>query len=435
MSEQSKAYLCKYQIANLIFMLGDERIETDPSNILYIEKMDDYEFNIRAILKLTLRIDVRKKLWIMKNKRDIVCKFELNKIGIDTEVEEYVTAPESVWNQEFGIYFNDEDESIDIKALEERIEMNEGESFSSGKIDTENYFESQNMLDVYLFNQKLLNASQNIFNDVLTQNTMQQLVGRLLTLTKHKNVLISKFENDEVYTELLVPALSAYKALTYLEQYFGFYRKGAMIYYDVDILYILNTNGLLTAKRENEWPETTFMFTQLDNSTPGNGMIRKEGEKVFYVSVPDMQVNPQRFSNATNVTLGSEAKVVVTDDITIDIQDANQSFIDQRNEFITYQRKDDNKYSAEIMKTRMEENDCVLYINGDNLDMAAFTPNKTFQVVFEETSKQQKYGNFKYRLAYAYTMMKIESESFMTSSHRIMLKKCGTNEIPEDVKS
>lgn len=431
MSDQIKHYLCKYQVANLIFMMKGEKIETDPSNIMTIEKLDDYEFNLRSIIKVTLRIDIRKKLWIMKNKRDIVCKFELNKIGMDTEVENYITAPEPVWNEEFGIYFSDEDEAIDIGVLEERLSKNEGDDFVANRIDTENYFESQNLLDVYLFNQKLLNASNKIVNIIFTENTMQQFVGRLLTFTKHPAVLMSKFENDEVYKELLVPANPAYKGLIYLDQYFGFYKKGALIYYDVDVLYILNTNGKLTAKREDEWPETTFLVTNIDTSTPGNGMIRKNKEKVFYVSVPDMNVNPQKFSMTKNEELGSEAKVVVTDDIVVDIEDANQSFVDQRNEFITYKRKEDNKYSATILKTRMEENECILYISGDNFDISAFTPNKVFQIVFEDVGKQEKYGKFKYRIAYSYTMIRVESEGFMSSSHRIILKRVGSDEAPE----
>lgn len=432
MPEQGKQYLCKYQVGTLVFMMGEEKIIADPSNIMSIEKLDEFEFNIRAVLKVVLRIDIRKKMWIMKNKRDIVCKFELNKIGMDTEVEQYVTAPEPVWNKEFGIYFSDEDEAIDMAVFEERLAKNEDEDFASNRIDTENYFESQNLLDVYLFNQELLNASMNTFNGVFTSNTMQQIVGRVLTASKHPScVLMSRFENDEVYEELLVPATPSYKALIYLEQYFGFYKKGAIIYYDVDTLYILNANGKLTAKKEDEWPETTFMVTRIDSSTPGNGMVRKQDEKVYYVSVPDMNVNPQKFSISTNAELGSEAKVVVTDDVTVDVEEADQSYIDQRNEFITYQRKDDNKYATTIMKTRMEENECILCINGDNLDMAAFTPNKVYQVVFEETAKQEKYGKFKYRLSYAYHMLKVESEGFMSSSHLIMLKRAGSDEVAE----
>lgn len=419
-----KLFLCKYRVPTLVFMMKGEYIQMDASNVLSIEKLDDYEFNIRSILKLTLRIDIRKKLWLMKNKRNIICKFELDRIGMDNTNEEYVTGSENIWNQEFGIYFNDEEEAADLEVMEKRISINEGKELAIDDLQSESYFESQNILDVYLFNQSLLNASKNIFNDVMTSGTIQQYVGKLLTSTKHpKKVLMSKFENNEVYTELICPSLPAYKALIYLDQYYGFYKKGAIIYYDVDCLYIINANGKLTAKRKDEWTETTILATKIDSSTPGNGMLRKEGEKVFYISLPEDNINPQNFSNQGNANIGSEARVVITDDITIDLSEADQSYIEQRNEQIVYKTKTDNKYVADMFKARMEEHECVLYISGNNLDIDAFKPNKVFQIVFEETSKQQKYGKYKFRLAYAYTMFKLESEHYMSASHRIVLKR------------
>ena len=423
----TKMYLCKYQIHNLILMLNDEKIEMDATNILSIEYLTDYEFNIRAILKIVLRVDIRKKLWILKNKRNIVCKFEFSKIGMDIDTEVFNTAPEFIWNQEFSIFLNDEDESIDTRTMEDRIKMNEGSDFKLNDIESENYYESQNIVPIYLFNQSLLSASNNIYNEVYTENTIQQFIGRLLTATKHPKVLMSKCENDEVYKELLVPALPAYKAIAYLDQYYGLYKKGALIFYDIDTLYILNSAGdKVTAKRENEWPETTFIISKIDESIPGGGMIRKEGEKINYVSLNDSDISPQKFTETNNEHLGSEAKVVITDDITVNIEEADQSYIKQRNENITYSRKGDNKFNANIIKARMEENELIFYINGENFDITAFTPNKVFQLVFDETLKQERYGKFKYRITYAYHFFLIESEGYMSVSSRICLKKCSS---------
>ena len=244
-------------------MKGDERIEMDHSNILSIEYMNDYEFNIMALLKVSLRVDVRRKLWMLKNKKDILIKFELNKIGRDIEGEKYNTAPEKVWNLEFSVFFNDEDESADISAMESRINLNEGGEFKSGDTQGENYFESQNTLDVYLVLPELLKASRYSFNKVYTKTTLQNMVGHMLTESGHKHVLMSKFENNEVYKELLLPVNPLYKNLIYLDQYYGMYKKGALIYYDVDVLYILNANGKLTAKRPDEWTETTFLVSKI----------------------------------------------------------------------------------------------------------------------------------------------------------------------------
>lgn len=424
----SKLFLCRYAVDNLILMMGEEKIILDHSNILSIEYLNDYEFNIRAILKISLRIDIRRKIWILRNKRNITVKFELIKFGMDIESDNGTTTPETVWNQEFALYLPDDEESTDTSSMEARINMNESGSFTSSDIDSENYFETQNMIDIYLFDQKFLNASNMTYNDVFTKTIIQNGVGKLLTATNHDRVLMSKFENDEVYEELLVPANPAWKNLIYLDQYYGFYKTGAIIYYDVDTLYILNSNGKVTAKRPGEWPETTIYVTSLDYSSPGNGMFRRDGEQKFYCSVNEMNVNPQKFSESNNEELGSEAKYVVSDDVTINISSANQSYNKQRNERIAYTKKGDNKFISNIAKARREENECVMYITGENLDITAFTPNKEFQLVFDETLKQENYGKNKYRLAYAYHYLKPESDQYMLSSHRIVLKKIASDD-------
>ncbi len=425
----NKVYLCKYQVENLVFMMGDENIMMDESNILGIEYINDYDINIRAIIKVSLRIDIRKKIWILRNRSSLVVKFELNKIGIDLDCNEYVTSPENVWNQLFSIYLDDNEENTDIGIMEERLKLNEGDEFISNDINSENYYESHNFLDVYLFNPELLDASMNTFNAVFTNNTLQQCVGRLLTVTKHKNVLMSRFENDEIYKELLVPANPAYKALIYLDQYHGFYKTGALIYYDADVLYILNSNGDITAKREGENPETIIMVTKFDSSTPGNGMMRREGEPVAYVSISDDCINPKKFSESKNAEQGSQLKLVITDDIEMTDTEAQQTYINQRNESVVYSKKTDNKFASEIMKARMEENDINLYISGNNLDISAFTPNKVYRIVFDEPLKQEKYGKYRYRLSYAYHYIKMESDNYMSASHHIVLKKSAGQEV------
>lgn len=421
-----KKYLCRYQVPMLIFMLKGERLEMNPTNIISIEKIDDYERNIRSIIKISLRIDTRRKLWLLKNKREISCKFELDKVGMDTETEAFTVGTESVWNLEFNIYFNDEDETTDTKALEERIKANEPAD-SVNNIQEESYFESENQLDVYLFHSKMMNASNKTFNGVFTEAIMQDIIGRIVTETKHPKVLMSPIENDEVYKELLVPANPAYKCFIYLDQYYGFYKDGAIIYYDLDTLYILNSNGKLTAKRPGEWSEVVFLIDQLDGAFPGNGMQRKPGEEKYYVNINETNINPKKYSETTNEKVGSSAKIVMTDDIEIDEVYAEQSTMGQTNECIKYADKDSSKYSSSIITARMEENDCVMYINAENLDLEAFTPNKTYKLIFTETSKQEKYGKFSYRLAYAYHFIEKESTEFMISSHRFMLKKCASN--------
>ena len=420
--EKDLVWICKYQVSTLIFMMNDEKIEMDSTNILSIEKLDDYEYNLRSLIKLSLRVDIRQKIWILKNRKDIIVKFTLDKIGMDRESEEFNTNPEEVWNTEFSVYLNDQDEALDTKSLEESIDSNSETDIND--LEDQDYFESNNSFDIYLFNPKLMNASNKTFNKVFTEGSLQNFVGELLTETKHEKVIMSPFENDEIYKEILIPSNPAYKGLIYLDQYYGFYKYGAMIYYDVDKLYIINPNGKLTAKEKDEWYETVFLISSRNMSTPGNGMVRKPNEEINYINIPEDNIQPQQPSISKNVEYGSAAKIVVTDDIVIETAEADQSYMNQRNEFLQYGRKENNKYTINIIQARMEENECIIYINGDNFDISAFALNKTYKLIFEETSKQERYGKNKYRIAYAYHYIKAEADAYMSSSHQIVLKKC-----------
>lgn len=415
-------YLCKYKV-NMVLMLGEDYIQLDNSNILTIEYLNDYEFNIRAVLKVGLRLDIRRKIWILKNKRSVTCKFELTEFGMDNEEENSITCERIVWNNVFTAYFNDEEESTDTAVMEARINANEGVGNAESAIDSENLYETQNTLDLYLFDPELLDASNKKFNIVFKKDILQQCVARVLTATKHKKVLMSPFENDEVYSELLVPYNPAYKVLMYLDQKYGFYKTGAIIYYDVDKLYILNSNGKVTAKEQDEYTRTILYAAQIDAGTPGNGMFIRNGEITNYCSINEMDVNTENFSLSTNESSGSEAKVVISDDITIDTASANQSYMSQRNERIVYASKDSNKYISSITKARMEENECVLYVTANNLDINSFKPNKEYQIVFDETTKQERYGKYFYRLAYAYHYFKLESDQYYSCSSQMSFKK------------
>ena len=418
-------YLCKYFVSDFIIMNKDHRIEMDFSNIISIEYIGDYENSLFAILKVVLRIDIRKRLYILEHKNDIQAHFELSKFPSDIDIEETMGGLSEAWNEVFNVYLNDEDDMHDVELLQTRLDSNEagdgGGDPSIENTEEENYFETQNTIELYLFNPELLKASRYSYNQIYTETTLQWAIGEILTATGHKDVLMSRIENTEIYKELLLPPKPAYELLIYLDQHYGLYRKGAIIYYDIDLLYILNTNGKVTAKRKKEWTETTFLIPNIEESIPGDGMLKVEDEEIFYPVVGEVSLTINKASTMKNVDMGSKMKIVRVDSIEIENYEADQSYIDKKNTNVSF-LKEDNKYTGEIMEARMEENEAIIHIHGSNFDVNAFTPNKTFRIVHCDPSKNAKFHG-EYRLAYAYHLIKAASENYMESSHHIVLKK------------
>lgn len=411
-------YVCMYRVATLVFSVADKKISLNQSNVLSVEKIDYFDYKLRSILKVRLAIDIRQKLWILANKSDVICKFELNKFGMDTDIEAEIVGDQNVWNQEFAVYLNDDDAAIDIEGLEDELKLNSGQDFTISDTDDRDYFNGQEILDVYLYNASLLKPSTFRLDGIYKSDILSNIMGNIITKSKHKHVLMSPIENNTVYKELELPSYKAYEAFVYLDQYYGLYKAGASIFYDVDRLYIINANGKSTAVADKEWPETNFLVSQKSNSNPGNGMVYRQKEKTYYINIPEDNIQPNKPSDSTKITYGDSVQIITTDDIKID------TIGNSSNSQIAYMRSTDNQFAAEVIEARMRENDCIMYINGDGFDINAFTLNKTFKITYEDPGKQKKYGKHRYRIAFAQHALQIQTNSYMKSSHMIILKKC-----------
>ena len=416
-------YLAKYRLRNLQAMYGDVTFNLTPDNVISIEFINDYDRNMFTVCKLNLRLDASKKISFLKHKREMSVKMELETTGYDIDIEDKITVPTSVYNLMFVSYYNDDDENTDTFSLEQRLIQNELSTPSEMTPDTENYFETQNTMEMFLFNQAFLKSSRAHVNFVYESGTLQNIVGHLLTDSGHpqKKVLMSKFENTKTYTELLVPNLPFYKALQYLDKYFGFYKAGTQMYYDLDLLYIINANGKKTAIKPNERSSTTFLVSRLEDSPPGHAMVTRPGEHKFYCMISENDLNIQKGSIMQNVEYGSNISVTPTSGNSSTSLQTNTSYIGNKN---TVSILTDGEYVfiGETTQARLEENEVIVYITSQNLDMRCFTVNKTFHLVFDETSKHQKYkGN--YRLSYATHLLRAASENYMESVHHIVLKK------------
>ena len=413
-----RVYLCMYRVASLVFMLGAENVTLSQANVLSMEKLDNYEYNVRSIIRLQLQVDIRQKIWIIKNRNSISCKFELVKFGNDTDNETQIVGDQDVWNTEFAVFLNDDDANIDTESMENAMQANEGDEFKANDTTEQGYYSGQQVFDVYLYNNELLTASKKQVNKVYSSATLQAAIGNILTESGHKNVLMSPIQNSTVYNNLIIPSNPAYKAITYLDQYYGLYALGASIYYDVDTLYIINPNGKETATLQNEYPETDFLITSRENSRPGNGMVYKPEQKVYYANIPEEAISMQKPAESKSATYGSDIELVTVD--TMDVSKSGNS----GNTYQAYMNSSDNQFASSVIQARMDENNSILYITADALDINAFSLNKAFYVIFEDATKSAKYGKSRYRIAYASHKLVIQSDQYMKSSHQISLKKC-----------
>lgn len=426
-------YYAKYQVPTLIFMMENDKIELNPSNIQSIEYMNNYDSNIMPVIKITLRLDLRQRIWILRNKKNIQVKFQLDRIGVSTEDEKIISNPAALWNQVFNLYLSDSDDSIDVGSMESRLHANDDSSIdaeNAGKTEIfeENYYESQHILDVYLLDKQLMDASRYSFNAVYSEATVQQMVGHMLTQSGHKKVLMSKMQNDEIYKEVLLPVNPVFRNLLFLDQYYGMYESGAVIYYDNDTLYILDSGNVSSAKADGEMTNITIIVNGDSSAMPGHGMVLKSSNDSYYVSTRASDVKFENSNDTSMAELGATSQIIVQDTSDIENQlDTTTTPVNGEKDgdtgALTTFIKDNHKYISSIIETRKGEKSSSVYLTLSDVDIGIFKPNRVVQFVFTDEKMQTKYAENKYRIVYAYHYIKLAGESYMDAGTHVILRK------------
>lgn len=419
--KEDRRYLCRYQVT-MIFMVEDVSVTMTPSNLLLIEKEDNFDFDIRSQIHVKLNIDTRKVLWMMKNRDKLKCKFELTSVHQDPDGLNNVSGGAIIWSSIFSVMFNETDVTQDLAATEQTMAVNEGGQTPMKDLENESLWE-RTVFDVYLYDAGNLRRGKKTVNRVFTSATLQNIIGELCTEVGQNKVYLSPIENKKTFSNFCVPPLKFETALAYLDLYYGFYSSGAQIYFDVDTLYIINANGKVTAHAKEEWVETTFLVTSRNLSMPGNGMVVKPEQKIYYLSISEENIAPQDPSLVTSATDGSVAKVITTESGSVDTASGGTDSIGSA-QSVKFVHGTNNPYWPSMIKCRMAENQCIEKITIENADVRAFGLNKTFKLVFEEPDKQKKFGGNRYRIAYANHVFRIESDQYMICTSQVALKAC-----------
>ena len=427
--ENDKLLIYRYVPKVLSFIMDDKQINLDFSNIMAIEYINNYDTNLMNVLKLTLKLDYRKKLWLIKHRKKIKVKFEFAKFKVSPDMSATEDCEEEFINDEFTPLFVENDTSIDsdlfIKLIDES--MNEEDD----DILQDNLLTSEHTIEIYLLKEDIMHSARYPVNRIFTKDTLQNIIAELLTETDHKQVIMDKFENEEEYYELLVPCLPLYKSLLYLDQYFGFYETGAVIFYDIDTLYILNAKMEDPACKDNDETHVNILVDTENYVTPGRGMVRKDSDNEFYLSMSEKELNILKYSRSKEDDTGSDITLkIVNPQLTDDDRSKDFKFEaeieylgeNRMKKYINVDRE--AKYANSVIQARLEENESVIYINADNTDVSVYKPNRVFKLIHAEEKKEKIYKKARYRISSIENYFKPEGDGVMACSHKLVLKKC-----------
>ena len=263
-----------------------------------------------------------------------------------------------------------------------------------------------------------LKVSRAYCNTVLSSATMLDAISAVLSMSGASNVLMSLPDNNTVYNELILLPIPVINQLQYLNNYYGLYKHGAQIFFDLDRLYILRNNAACTAYADTE-PQT-IVFVIYEGGTGserGRGSYTDVLKRTGYVNSGMDQLSIENVSTVSSQVTGTNSTIINNSG---DVSTASSGATGTQSTFNVITTTTHNKFIQYESALRMKEMNSVITITCENIDLSLITPNKQYQVI-SDSSKIATIVNKPYRLVSVCTTF-IKQGGYYTDVTEIKLK-------------
>lgn len=383
----------RYQVESLkiLFPEKGKHYEIDPKLIKSLVIERDYEIDFFPVIQLNVSLDTELYYMIIEEKLTVRFQIRLQKYIFE---ENAATAPvkKDVFNAQFVAYIDENTPFLNKAEHKAASEINSA-STSPGKTPGT---VGGNDLTFYLFRADDIMNSKRIVNTVLSSATMTNAIAYILASLGYTRTLMTPLDNKQSYSEVVLPPLGFLANLVYLENQFGLYHKGAVIFFDLDAFYIINKVPACTAYRKGEFKNTVFMVRDSTNSNKfTSGSYDDDKQKTTFINVFPENIQINTSSVAKDQIEGSHRLIINPfAGFTVDVR----SKVDQRGggtHKVIY-NKYNNSFKNNAEKAKIESDGRLKVLAVSDVDISAFTPNKLFTFKYEDSAiNKVEGGNFR----------------------------------------
>jgi hypothetical protein len=399
----------KFKVDNfdIMFKNGDiEKINGDMVTHVYIEK--DYDELFFPVVNIS--VNMKDALYDRIKQENDTVQFRLRITKNIYDASNKLLQYEMYCNEIF-VCFKDKENVIEDNANAETKEKGEGkESVTLGT----------NVRDFYLFTDEVTKCKK-IYNLSIESATMSDLLIYLIGDAGIKKLLMTKLNNNPTLSNYTVPSGNLVETINYLNNQKSFYKKGMLLFFDIDTAFLIDKNSKCTSWRPNEIQITHIHVANQESSDSQlNGYYIDKDRKQTHVFANTERVNIKNTNIMSNQISGNKIKVINSKQNSTQEINPKTTSIGSTNERILTV-KEDNKYVVSDLKTRIEENECISGIVLIGVDSEVVSPNKEILLTYEDSKLNKQYGG-NYRVSKATTSLRKDAGE-LVSEIEVILKK------------
>ena len=375
----------RYVVSEFKAMMGSEIIEFDPGKIRDLGMEKDYEHDLFPILRIVVITTQARYRHILQNKDTVKFKFRLQKYSRMLHDPNTESMKSDYINGTYVIFTDDKtpDLSENVVKLKAKTDDVEGEYLPQDDYEAE----------FYLFREDFVKNARTLCHGIMRCN-LETAVAWLCTKAGINKLLMAKMDNRNSYNPLIIPEQSFIDCINFLDNWYGFYKNGSIIFFDFDAFYLLNYTSKTTTWKPGEVTEgIIFVLDETISEEQYSMQLIRQGDTKHYVTTGHNFVDVMDTTSVQDVLGGSNIEV-------IDASSSSTSTGSSGGKNTKVMRTSQPTFETTIYTARMKTNKKVINVALGSIDLDIVSPNKKFNFVFENTKLNSTYGGW-------YKMMKI----------------------------
>lgn len=351
----------KYK-ASGFYILGKEKFTIDYTNIRSIIVDHDYDNNNMPLVYAMLNLSTKVIDRIVKNKDTGLFILNIQKCIDNSDMPE-------LWKD----YIND----TFIYFVTEDINKTDTRDYKNTNEGREDIYKE---ITVGLLSQKLVNGNKKTVNGIIQANNMMSAVAYVANTGRP--LLIEPFENNGSLKSIFIPPRSSIaESIKYLNGINTFYNTKYRYYMDFDVSYLLSSRGKAVPKRGERVNSVMIILrNDYDMASKIQGMSTDETNRYYMLEVgatnaevADYREKSKRYTKVrfTN-TKGKNG------DYSKSSPSSNSNFV---NKTTHLRAPNDN---TNLITNAEKTSNFYIAINKTDIDAAAFTPNKEYNINTDE---------------------------------------------------
>lgn len=376
---------CYYRPESLRIMIDKDVIEIEPSLIARFIIIKEYDNSFFPVIQISLTLDPKQYAQIVKNSTTVKIQLKVRKVITLNGSEK----KSDFINKLYSIYITDDTPFVNEKEYDTDANTI-GTNNENGTNPTE---EGNQTYDFFLFDHDLTERSSKLINLVCENANMTDTLAVLFTEIGVKNVLMEKLDNTDTYGSIIIPPYPITKAVAYLDSVFGLYKDPHLLFFDINVLYLISRGVQTKAYRKTE---ARKILINIRNTSSGDGnaggYFHDKEDKSYEMNVDATKVSVQNISSINDQVDGNGRVLMnpAKNKLVNIIPDTVQRGVPNM-KYMTL-KYPDNKFIKGHIEKEMEALSRVITLQIDYVDIGIFAPNKNIQVKFEDSKINKEYG-------------------------------------------